>query len=247
MHILSSILWIGPPLVLQTALLWALTRDCHYKFFPWFFSYTLFSILAELVRLCSFPSGWLYFRVYWATEAGYAILGVAVVYEVYRTVFHGFLNLWWFRPIFPLMIAVAALLIFFHTRSLSPGLHVPLMNWIVAGELGVRLLQVTIFIVLVVLVPLFGLHWRQYPFGIAAGFGFYSTVALLGTMKYSEFGTKFTWAWGFLSVVAYIIAALIWLWYFTGPAPQPRHSTQPPLGLEELARYKKLLRKKQSQ
>jgi hypothetical protein len=241
---ISSILWIGPPLVLQAVLLRVLLKGHKYKAFPCFFAYTVFSVLANLARLVVYNTDRLYFYVYWISEIGYAVLGVAVMYEVYRSVFPGFRTFWWFRPVLPFIVLFTTAITIMHMMGLPAGLHQALMSWIVAGELWVRIVQVTIFVLLGIFVAFFGLRWRQYPFGIAAGFGLYATVALLGTEKYSEFGTRFAFAWSVLSVVAYSMAALIWLWFFSGAPPQEDlPSGSPPVPIEDLNRYNEFLRK----
>ena len=50
-------------------------------------------------------------------------------------------------------------------------------------------MQSIIFTGLVAIVPILRLRWRQYPLGIATGFGGYSLVALLMTTKFYDFGT----------------------------------------------------------
>lgn len=240
---LKSLLWIGPPLVLQAALLPVLLKGRKYRAFPCFFTYTVFSVVADLARLASGNSATYYFYVYWGSEIGYAVLGIAVMYEVYRAVLPGFRPFWWFQLILPIVVLFTTAITAFHMAGIPSGLHDPIMNGIVTAELWVRVLQVTIFVLLAMLVAFFGLRWRQHSFGIAAGFGLYSTVALLGTEKYSEFGTRFTWAWSVLAVVAYSMAVLIWLWFFSGATPLEELASQgPPFPIEDLGRYKDFLR-----
>jgi hypothetical protein len=104
--------------------------------------------------------------------------------------------------------------------------------------------QVFIFAGLVTLVPLIGLRWRQYPFGVATGFGLYATVDLLITTKLSDFGTRFTFLWNVASVVAYSLAVSIWIWFFS--APQKAETPSPELPAPSpgvLKQYKNALRR----
>jgi hypothetical protein len=94
------------------------------------------------------------------------------------------------------------------------------------------------------LAPLLGLRWRQYPFGIAAGFGLYATVSLLVTAKLSDFGTRFKLLWGWTSLVAYSVAVLLWIWFFS--VPQKVDSAKPELSAPspgDLKQYKDALRR----
>jgi hypothetical protein len=77
--------------------------------------------------------------------------------------------------------------------------------------------QVLILVGMVSVAALFGLRWRQYPLGIATGFGLYATITLLSTIKFSDFGTSFKFLWGLSSVVAYPLAVMIWIWFFGVP------------------------------
>ena len=117
---LTSLLWIGPPLVLQALLLRILLKTHKYKVFPCFFAYTGFSVVADLARLAVYNTDRLYFYVYWISEVGYAVLGIAVMYEVYRAVFPGFRTFWWFRPIFPVIVLFTTVITIIHMMGL-PG------------------------------------------------------------------------------------------------------------------------------
>jgi hypothetical protein len=89
-----------------------------------------------------------------------------------------------------------------------------------------------------------GLRWRQYPFGIATGFGLYATVMLLTTTKFSDFGTRFKFLWGVTSLVAYSVAVLIWIWFFS--VPQKRQTLNSELSASspgDLEQYKDALRR----
>lgn len=119
-----------------------------------------------------------------------------------------------------------------------------MVTWVVGVELGLRFIQVLMFLMLFVLVALFGVRWRQHHFGISAGYGIYAAVSLFTTTKYYESGTRFTFLWGWVSVITYTIAVLIWLWYFKTPvAVEVQSSEQPPLSLQDLERYKDLARR----
>jgi hypothetical protein len=232
------------PLFLQIVLLWVLTRRGAYTDFPWFFGYTVFSVIATTARFVVRNQPDEYFWLYWSTEAVFAILGIAVLYEIFASVFGNLTRIWWFRLIFPLTVLLACVLTMARGHTAPVQIKDPLSGLIVQGELAVRFLQVSMFVLLVALVPLFGLRWRQYPFGIAAGFGLYATMALLATTKFSDLGTTFKFLWGWSLVVAYSVAILVWLWFFSAPEkPEPRLPGQVPTSLADLKRYIELMRR----
>jgi hypothetical protein len=232
------------PLPLQAWLLWVLVRGEAYKIFPCFFGYTLFSVLATTIRFAVNANYVTYYFVYWTSEAAYAVLGFIVLYEVFRAIFRNLGQTWWFRLLFPLSVLFTIALTAARTRQTPGPLPDEMATWIVTAELAVRLLQVAMFVLLAMLVPLVGLRWRQYAFGICAGFGFYATAALLTTTQYLDSGEGLTFFWGVSLVVAYSIAVLIWLWFFRAPQkPEPQRSENPPLVFEELQHYKELIRR----
>jgi hypothetical protein len=225
------------------ALLYVIVRGQAYRKFPCFFAYTLFSVLATAARFAFRNDEVINFYLYWATDAIYALLGGIVIYEVCRGVFGNLGRTRWAQVIFPAMIMIAVVLTWGRTKAQPPGADL-MMTWIVRAELGLRFLQVLMFLLLFVLVALFGVRWRQHHFGISAGYGIYAAVNLFTTTKYYESGTEFTFLWGSVSVITYTVAVLIWLWYFSTPIKaEVASSEQPPLSLQDLERYKDIARR----
>jgi hypothetical protein len=232
------------PLILLLPLLSVLAHRRVYKSFPYFFAYVAFAVAAGAARFAVRDHAHIYFVTYWATAAGYDVLGILVMYEVFRAMLGGLIKAWWARLIFLVVLAGSIGLSLARNQATAARLGGRLMLYIVIGEMAVRFVQVAIFAGLASLVPLFGLRWRQHAFGIATGFGVYATVALLTTTKFSDFGTRFKFLWFATSVASYSIAVLIWLWFFSAPEKAER-----PSGIEsgstpgELEHYKEALRR----
>ena len=232
------------PLALQSALLYLLLRGKMYRKFPWFFAYTSFSVLATTARFVLRNHGAIYFYLYWSTDAVYSLFGAMVMYEVCSGIFRNLGRARWLRAVFILVAVISVILTIGRTSRPLPGAEHSLMTWVVGAELGLRFFEVLIFVMLLVLVALFGLRWRQHPFGISAGYGIYAAVNLFTTTRFYEFGTKFTFVWGFVSIITYTIAVLIWLWYFSTPIKEVAVSSEgPPLSLQDLERYKDTARR----
>jgi hypothetical protein len=244
MAILSFIFWWAA-LPLEAILLWVLFRKRVFRIFPWFYASTLFSVIGDISRLIfRYQKGPAYYYVYYGTEATYALFGFAVMYEVFRHVLRNFQRIRWFRPVFPVTIVLTVILTALRAFNRPARFRTQMAEWVIGAEMGERFLQVSMFVLLVVLVTVFGLRWRQHAFGICAGYGIYATVALLATTKFYEIGTRFTFWWGVMSVAAYNVAVLIWLWYFSGPViPEPPRAGQPPLSGDELERYRRIVRR----
>jgi hypothetical protein len=221
------------PLGLLVLLLFLMLRNRAYKVCPWFFAYVAFGVAADVARFVARNQPQAYKATYWITEAGYCVLGILAMYEVFRAVLRA--RIWWTYLIFPAIVIASVVLSLAHAHAVPPQVG-GLLLYIVTGEIVVRFVQVLIFVGLGALVSFFGLRWRQYPLGIAAGFGLYSTVELLSTIKFSDFGTRFKFSWDVTSVVAYSLAVLIWIWFFRVPREE-----EPTLDPELVAHYMAVL------
>jgi hypothetical protein len=229
---MGLLLWYAP-LPLLVLLLCLLIRRRAYRVCPYFSSYVGFAVAAGAARFLVRNQAPAYKVVYWSTEACYCVLGILAMYEVFRAVLRA--RAWWTHLIFPAIVVSAIALSLARAHSV-PSKFGGLYFYIVTGEIAVRFVQVFIFVGLGSLASFFGLRWRQYPLGIAAGFGLYSTVYLLTTIKFSDFGTGFKFWWDMSSVVAYSLAVLIWIWFFRAPQKE-----EPPLDPEVVTHYLTML------
>jgi len=244
-----SLLFRYAPLGLLVVLLWVLLTKRTYKSTPWFLAYVVFGVVADTARLIvrlSVPHGSpIYSAAYWITEAGYDLLGILVMYEVVRATTGNLLRGWRGRSVFPLLVVIGLGLGVARSYAIPSQLgHGPLF-YVVIGEIAVRFVQVFVFAGLVTLVPVLGLRWRQYPFGVATGFGLYATVSLLINVEYSDFGTRFKLLWAITQIVAYSLAVLIWIWFFSVPqkSQTPASTLSVPSPGELLDDYKNALRR----
>jgi hypothetical protein len=231
------------PSCLLVVLFWLLVRRRVYATLPCFFAYATFAVGADVARFAVHSYQHVYYLTYWVTEAGYDLLGILVMYEVLQLVLGSLTRAWWARIIFP-AILIAGIGMSVGRASVVPSRLTGVLFYIAVGEIAVRFVQVFVFAGLVTLVPVVGLRWRQYPFGIATGFGLYATVMLLTTTKFSDFGTRFKFLWGVTSLVAYSVAVLIWIWFFSVPQKSQTLSSElsaPSPG--DLEQYKDALRR----
>ena len=211
---------------------------------PFFFVYVLFAVAADVARFIARGHPHPYYATYWITEAIYDLLGILVMYEVVCTVLANMIRGWSLRLVFFALVVASVALSLTRVHQSPPQFAHGFAFYIVVGEIAVRFVEVFIFASLVTLVPLLGIRWRQYSFGVATGFGLYATVALLATTKFSDFGTKFRIMWGLTSLVAYSLAVLIWIWFFSVPqkAETPGSSSAAP-SPGVLKEYKDALRR----
>ncbi len=232
------------PLWLLALLVWTLFRRGSYRSAPCFCAYVIFAVAAGVARFLVRSHPHAYYATYYITEAGYDVLGILVMYEVLRLVLGNLTHSWRVRLVFPAVLVAGVGLSLARAYASPTQFGRGLAFYIVVGEIAVRFVQVIVFAGLVTLVALLGLRWRQYSFGVATGFGLYATISLLTTTKFSDFGTRFTFWWGVTSLVAYSLAVLIWIWFFSVPekkeAPGSKLSAPTPGVLKE---YRDALRR----
>jgi hypothetical protein len=184
--------------------------------FPWFFAYLASSVVVTAVRLSLRGDYLTIFKVYWATEAVYALLALLALHEVFRRVFFAFYLFRWFWPVFP--TAVVGIVLITFTGELRVAKEAPqLVRLVLAVGVTAKYVEAGLFVVFVLLVALLNVTWRTYAFGIVNGF---AVSALGGWLSYgvtSEFGTKFTALAKYSHPVAYILAVIIWLITFARP------------------------------
>ena len=249
LRLIPSALWLIPP-VLQTWLAILMWRRGTWKQFRMFFVYTVFAVVAELTKFTLYrpnTNTWLYFWLSWGGEAIYAILGFLAIYEVFRKVFENFHHFTWFKLLLPVtgavMLSIAFLIPLVH-RAVETD---PLLEGIFALQIAVRCLQLGVFFLIFLLARIFDLDYRQYAFGIAAGFGIAAAGILLGTLVRTGSGLKFLIFFKYGPSVTYCIAVTVWLASFVRPEPDDpfrnfRHLFTPELFLEQLQRYKQDVR-----
>jgi hypothetical protein len=202
------------PTGLAVLLLLLMLRKGAYRVSPTFFTYVAFGVCADVARFVVRNHRPAYYATYWGTEAVYCVLGILVMYEVFRAVLRNLDRKSWFRFLFPAVVIVGIALSLARAHAVPPRVS-GLLVYIVTGEIAVRFVQV--LAALLTLVPLFDLRGQRYHFGIAAGFGLYSTAALIVTTKVSDFGEGYKFLWSVVSVNAYSLAELVWIWAFASP------------------------------
>jgi hypothetical protein len=240
-----TLFWLVPPL-LQSCLAVVMLRRGAHKIYRFFFAYTVFAVAAELTKFALYQPGrntWVYFWASWGSEAIYAVLGFLAIYEVFDHVFENFRAFGWFKLLLPLtagvMLGISILIPIVHPAVDTD----PLLEGIFSLQIAVRCLQLGIFFLIFLLARFFDLDYRQYAFGIAAGFGIAATGILLGTLVRTGLGLKFLIFFQYFPSVAYCIAVTVWLASFVRPEPEDpfrdfRHLFTPELFLARLQRYK---------
>ncbi|HJX83131.1 MAG TPA: hypothetical protein VJ723_02160 [Candidatus Angelobacter sp.] len=233
-------------LALVSLLAVLLIRRRIYREFPFFFGYVLFSILIMILKFCLFGGDYLtFFKVYWGAEAFYAVGTLLVLNEAFRSVFFGFYELWWFRFLFPGVVVMIAAIAVTEALRHPPTQAPQIIGVILSVESAVNYIVVGLFGLFFLLVLLFGLRWRSYPFGIVLGFAASAFGSWFAYGLRSESGTKFNFLFKLVVPMAYLCGAALWLVTFIRPPdtePAWLAIKTPEEMLKVVQRYVKLLK-----
>jgi hypothetical protein len=216
-----SLLSVGLVATLLSILLW---RRLAHKF-PLFFIYVISSLFSSILRFSASGNYQLYFKIFWATEALYALLALLALYEAFRQVFILDYETWpWFWAVFPGTVLILCVIFVGHALLNQPAGAPRIIAVILSFETVVNFVKGGLFLMFFVLAwLLLGENWPTYPYGVVLGFAVSSAGSLLAYWLFSVFGTKLNWLGKYGPPVSYILAVLIWIAScFFPPEPKDR-------------------------
>jgi hypothetical protein len=210
---------VGAGMQAFLCLLLLMRRSFHET--PVFFAFSMLSTVGTITGLAVSNNPLLYSEVYWTNEAVGVFLVFFSLQEAFSSVFRNFCRMRWFRSLFPgigiLMVGIAIL----RTILVPRPAHSLFTTTIIALEIGVGFLQFGIFILVICLVRIFHLRWRQHPVGIVFGFGLGAAGSVVAFLLRSEFGTKLEPVVRIILSIAYSIGVAVWLATFLKAEPVP--------------------------
>ncbi len=214
-----------------------------------FFAYLVFTLLNTMVRLSVIGNYRMYFYEYWYTEPVSAVLMLLALHEAFQEVFKAFYLFWWFRMIFPTVVAIIA---FFSIRRafVKPLSMAPrFMSVIFSIDSGLTYIQVGVFVVFMFLVMALHVRWRRYPYDITLGFAVAAMGEWTSYLLRSEFwSAKYARAARYAPSFTYLLASVIWLWSFSRKRePEPRlewrDEVTPEQLLQEVRQYVRIMKR----
>src|SRR5215469_5455942 len=183
-------------LLLQLLLTVVLSAKRMWRRFPFFCAYSVVNLLlgAGLFGIYhSSLSRHVYFDIYWMNEGIALLLGIGVIYEVFTHLLAPYPAL---RKLAAQVFYAGITLLFVLGFVVVYGQSVHEPNHTQAAFLVVeqagRVLEVGLLLFLFLFASAFGLHWRQYVFGIALGLGIFAAVELVAVTMRAEFGRTAT-------------------------------------------------------
>jgi len=229
LKVLLPQLWIAG-MVLQALLAIVLLAKKTWKNFPVFTIYSIFGLMMGLSLYSLRFSKLAYNQVYWFTEVLGLLLGFGIFYEIFRTLLNSYPALRTLaRSIFQwsaLGLMLLGCIVFY---SQSSGDLNPLMSTMLVVEEATRTIEVGLLVFLFLFASAFGLHWRQYLFGVALGFGIFISVELVAVSMRLHFGHTAEVAVNFARIIAFNLSLLTWLGYLLIPESTARNTDLPKL------------------
>jgi len=224
MHLtwLNYFFWFASP-ALQAVLAILIARRGLNREFPVFFNYTVFQVFSQVALFVAYRTSDVVYTYAYFT---FSVLGIAIAFLVLREVF---LNA--FKPyealcefgkmLFQwscLVLLLIAAVTMFSTPATGPE---RLLTLLLSAERSVRVMQCGLLLFMALFSHHLGVTRHQYLFGIAFGYGFYSSIDMLTIAA-----RQVHWLTGptmnLLSPLAYVFSICIWLGYTLAPAAEPR-------------------------
>ena len=211
--------WLAA-LVLQAILVGVLLAKRMWRKFPLFSTYAGLNLALGIGSYVIFRTGspFAYFVAYWVKEAIGLSLGLAVVYEVFSHLFRPYPGL---RKLAALVFQGAVVLlvilgcIVVYAQPLGEHTRIVAAFYIV--EEAARILEVGLLLSLFLFASAFGLHWRQYVFGIAVGLGIFVTVELVAVTMRVQFGITANPVFNIVRTISFNSSLIIWISYLLAP------------------------------
>lgn len=230
--------WMGLPALAVLAVL-VLYRK-WYREFPFFVLYIIAAELVGIIRLIFMrESPHVYALTYWISDAALAVVAFLATYELFfKRLFPNFYRSRFYRYIFPATaICLTALAMFLALHGGHSSLFAKTVQIY-------AVLRVAVLFFFVALMVFMGRLWDKQEFGIAFGFGLdvATSLAFLGILSQSLNQSAML---NRLSVIAYDLACIIWLYCFwskPGTSGYPAIETLTPEALQNAKRWEKDLK-----
>ncbi|MCU1286606.1 MAG: hypothetical protein JWO13_2956 [Acidobacteriales bacterium] len=206
-------LWILSPLLLF-AIVAVHRRAGRSGYLQWFMVYLLWVGLSSYVQLGLrfWSTPYFGFFFYWIAQGIAVLLSFVVLYEVARNVLTSG-TLPFSKSNFMFIIAVLLVMAATLALKIQGGDTEKFIYTILVFARTARFVQVGFMLLLVALSLLFGFYWSSQAFGIASGFGLYAAIELINSSVRAMLGPTANLIFGWVSVLSYQLAALIWVAY----------------------------------
>jgi hypothetical protein len=218
----TNLIWFGG-LALQSGATVIMLRRRLFQDLPLFFSYTAFHVVRSvalfLIRQNYSMTSYSY--AYWSAELVSAVMGFAVIYEIFSMVLEPYPGL---RRLGMMLLGWAAvvMVILSIAAAASPGVSQPgMIAAVFAFERSIRIVQCGLMAFLFIFASTLSLSWKHCSFGIALGFGLFATVDLIVVAVRAQLGSAAAQSFALLKPGSYLVATAIWTAYLLMPVAKP--------------------------
>ena len=216
MQLIYALWFIG--IGLQAVLAIVLIAKRMWRQYPIFTGYAASGVLQSLLCLGLQHQRALYPYVYWTCETVGLILGLGVIYEVFKTLLVSYPALYrlanrTFKGTIVLLLVLAGAVVYF--QSAVEGSR--FVAGFVTLEQATRIAQVGLVVFLFAFSRAFGLGWRQHVFGIVLGLGIFTSVELVSITMRAHIGIVATPAFNVVRGFAFDTSMLVWIGYILLP------------------------------
>lgn len=227
---LKYVLWVVAP-ALQALLAGVMFKRKLHREYPIFLAYTVSHVVRFMVLLGAHQQGSpeAYRYSFLAAELVDAALSFAVIYELYSHLFREYrgvqkLASLVFRWAGAVLLGLAVL-----TAAASPAAADT--NRVLAAlftlDRGVSIVRGGLLLLLFLFASYFGLRWKDFAFGIAAGFALGTSVELATFALRTHLGVVGKPILSLISSAAYDCSVFVWLAYVFLPEPAVRLAQLP--------------------
>ncbi len=224
MHKFMEVVYPWIPAILQFVLAVHMLRGKLHRNFRFFFAYTLFSVVATAIRQAMIAHNpyytIAYIFTYWSTEITYCILALGAISQAFKRIFFSFYRI---SRLFRFVLPASIVLII--TIACYNAVKYPLPAYrvfalIYAIELNIHWLELALLLFIALLAKVLNAKVPQYEFGLLLGFGISSASIMVAYLLFYEFRTKHEISLRYISTVGYLVAVIVWLYFFLKPQPQ---------------------------
>lgn len=222
----SQILWLAG-LGFQSLLVVVLLSKRLGTKFPVFLAYTSFGLITGWLLYLTRSFLVFYFWAYWICEGIGILLGLGVLYEIFRNLLQSYNGLHRVAQItFQLTIVLLAVLSCAVAYAQPSAESKHLVAAVLLAEESARVVEIGLLLFLFVFSTAFGLHWRQQLFGIALGLGLFVAVELIGVTARTRLGIPLG-TFNIARATTFALSLLIWIGYLLLPERVPSEAELP--------------------
>jgi len=212
--LVQNLIWTLAP-VLQVAILLVMWRRKLVQTFPLFFSYTAFHLIDGLLGVVIYRYPMAYFWFYWGGEGVDALLTLAVIQEVFTVTFAPYEALRKYGLLIFRCATVLLCIVAVGTAVIAPSGEInKLMDALYKSDRSVQIVELGLLFFLFVFCRLFGMGWRHYVFGIAAGLIVAASIGMAALAIRTHVGQAGNYWFDFVAPSGYTLGILMWTYYF---------------------------------